>query len=298
LSYRNIFISSPAKLSTKNNQLCVQTEDLYTIPIEDINSIMLESRQITINTYTLGKLAENHVALFVCNEKHLPCACLAPLSCHSRQLKIIRLQTGQSKPFLKRLWQSIVKAKITNQSLCLSMTDSPNAQKLSDLIGRVGSGDPDNIEGLAAAVYFKSLFGPSFNRNIDNPINSALNYGYAILRGAIARMLAAYGFEPSVGICHHSELNPFNLADDLIEPFRPIVDLWVKTNALETFEFTSKTKQQLYNILSYSIISGGQRHSINNAIERLVISLSKSYEEKENKLILPELMGLVLHEYE
>ena len=143
------------------------------------------------------------------------------------------------------------------------------------------------------------LFGKSFSRGQESAINAALNYGYAILRGYIARIIANYGYEPSIGIHHHSELNPYNLADDLIEPFRPLVDLFVFQNMLES-EFTTKEKHELCGILNLDILSGGECHSVAYAVERMVQSMERCFAEDraDETMLLPELKQLTLHEYE
>ena len=210
-------------------------------------------------------------------------------------------QLAQSKPALKRMWQDIVVAKITNQALTLALcgVDAEYAKQVGQMIVKVQSGDPTTVEGQAAALYFRYLFGRNFSRNEENGINAALNYGYAIVRGYIARALANYGFEPCIGIHHHSELNNYNLADDLIEPFRPMVDLFVHQHLLEE-ELTPANKRELCNILNYEMVSGGEHHSMAYAVERLVHSLERCFYDKDNgeRLLLPTIETLKRHEYE
>lgn len=299
MPYRNIFVSSPAKLSIRNRQLRIYTDTEYSIPIEDISCLLLESQQITLSTHTLSSLTEDGVAVFICNSKHLPCSVLLPKNNHSRQLRVLKIQLNQSKPFLKRLWQSIVIAKIRNQAICLKLLNNNSYNKLEQLSKTVTSGDTTNVEGVAAALYFKELFGKEFSRNENNIINSALNYGYAIIRGAIARTLTVYGFELLLGINHHSELNNFNLADDLIEPFRPLVELFVVRNLNEdVYELTPKIKHLLLNLLNVSICIKNELHSVGFSIELVVKSLVTSLSKKENNLLLPELIEIRQHEYE
>ena len=168
---------------------------------------------------------------------------------------------------------------------------------LSGLAKTVISDDGKNVEARAAALYFKALFGNGFVRGEENGINAALNYGYAIVRGYIARMLANCGFEPCIGIHHSSELNNFNLADDLIEPFRPLVDMFVYQK-IGSEDFDLAEKREICNILNYEMISGGERHSAAYAVERLVHSLERCFEDKTEELVLPRLCELKRHEYE
>lgn len=162
---------------------------------------------------------------------------------------------------------------------------------------RVRSGDTDNVEATGAQIYFPALFGDGFTRGQDCGLNAALNYGYAILRGAMARHLAVYGFIPSLGLHHCNRLNSFNLADDLMEPFRPVVDRLAYVLFQDTQELTPQSKRHLFNCLNMDIISGGQKHSVSYAMERLVQSLIRAMEEKKS-LILPELVELHQHRYE
>lgn len=299
-AYRNIYISSPVKLSTRNEQLVVNSDNQSSIPIEDINSIVIEDLSTSITCHALHKCTENNVAVYLCNNKHLPSAIVLPLNQYHRQLKILQNQINISKPTKKRLWQQIIKQKIKNQGECLKILEKENFHKLLELSKLVNSGDTENIESTAAIYYFKSLFGNKFIRSEENIINSALNYGYAIIRGHIARSLIAHGFEPCLGIFHCNQLNNFNLADDLIEPFRPMVDLYVAQNILNSNDavFERKHKLGLYNLVSYSIFSGSEKHSLTYAIERLVKSLFGCYLGLNEQILLPELIPLRIHEYE
>ena len=301
MGYRSIVISSAVRITVKNRQLVIEGESNGSVPIEDIRTLMIESRAASITSYALSALSEEGVCVYLCDEKHLPSAVLQPLGRYSRQRKQIMTQLSQSKPFLKRMWQDIVVAKITNQSLTLVLcgVDTEYAKQVGHMIVKVQSGDPTNVEGQAAALYFPYLFGRGFSRNEENGVNAALNYGYAIVRGYIARTLANYGFEPCIGIHHHSELNNYNLADDLIEPFRPMVDLFVHQHLCDD-ELTPANKRELCNILNYEMVSGGEHHSMAYAVERLVHSLERCFNDKDNgeRLLLPTIETLKRHEYE
>ncbi len=300
MGYRSIVISSPARITVKNDQLVIEGERSGTLPIEDIRTLMLESRASTISTYALSALSEEGVCVYVCDEKHLPSAVIMPIGRYSRQKKQIFSQLSQSKPRLKRMWQDIVVSKIKNQAKCLELcgVDAEYSQNVARLTALVQSGDTTNVEAQAAALYFKYLFGMTFSRGEDTETNAALNYGYAILRGYIARAIANYGYEPCIGIHHHSELNNYNFADDLIEPFRPLVDLFVFQNMMGD-AFSSKEKRELCNILNYEMISGGERHSAAYAIERLLHSVERCFSEGSDcDLLLPQIDSLTRHEYD
>lgn len=299
MAFRNIIIENPARISVKNHQLIINTDGEHSLAIEDISALLLESRQSTITTAALSLLGECGCCVFVCDEKHMPCAVLSPYSQHSRQLSVVSSQLDMGEVLKKRLWQSIVISKIENQAECLRLCGNESAAAgLSQMAATVRSGDVGNTEAIAAARYFPALFGRGFTRNTNNGINSALNYGYAILRGCVARSLAVYGFLPMIGLHHKNELNGFNLADDMMEPFRPVVDLMVHTFHDENDELTPEKKRLLFNILNLNILSGGQKHAVSYAIERAVQSLQRSIFQEKNTLILPHLMPLEQHRYE
>ena len=299
MAYRAILIESPAAVSVRNSQLIIRTDGEHSVALEDISALLLENRQSTVTTAALSQLGQHGCAVFTCDEKHMPCAVLTPFMQHSRQLTVIESQLAATEPMKKRLWQSVVRAKIENQAKCLSLAGKADAAaKLRAMSERVRSGDPDNVEATAAQQYFPALFGDGFTRSEDNGVNAALNYGYAILRGCTARSLAVYGFLPAMGIHHRSGLNAFNLADDLMEPFRPVVDLFVCRSVDFDDVLTPALKRSLFNCINYDVLSGGQHHSVSYTIERTVQSLSRSFSEKEAALCLPELLETAQHRYE
>ena len=299
MAFRNIIVENPAVISLRREQLIIHTDSDHSVAIEDISALLLESRQTTITAAALSRLGQCGCAVFVCDEKHMPCAVLTPYQQHSRSLSVLRAQLDMTEPMKKRLWQSIVKAKIQNQSLCLRLTGhTKEAATLCAVAEHVRSGDSENVEATAAQFYFPALFGQGFTRGEDNGINAGLNYGYAVLRGCIARHLAVYGFLPPLGLHHRSTLNAFNLADDLIEPFRPVIDLLVSRSMDEADELTSPQKRLLFNCLNLDVLSGGQHHSVSYAVERTVQSLGRAMEQAEAKLTLPVLLETAPHRYE
>lgn len=299
MAFRNIIVEHPARIAVRNDQLLICTDTEHSVPLEDISALLLENRQITITTAALSRLGQCGCAVFACDEKHVPCAVLTPYMQHSRQLSVIKSQLAMSEPRKKRLWQMIVKAKIQNQARCLHMAEQDGkSEVLYRIAEHVRSGDGENVEATAAQLYFPALFGDGFSRGDDSGINAGLNYGYAILRGCIARYLAVYGFLPALGLHHRSTLNAFNLADDLIEPFRPVVDLLVFRYMCEDDVLTTDRKRMLFNCLNLDILSGNQHHSVSYAIEREIKSLSRALTEDEVKLLLPELLEPEQHRYE
>lgn len=301
MGYRNLIIENPAKLSLKNQQLMLDNGSTVSIPVEDINAIVFESRQAVVSTALLSFLAQNNVAVYICDEKHMPCAVLEPFSQHSRQAKAVLEQIALSEAKQKGLWNQIVKAKIINQSRCLGFCGKfSDSEELAYLAQTVKNGDETNTEATAAMKYFPALFGEGFRRSDDSDLrNACLNYGYAVLRGCIARYLAAYGFLPCIGIHHCSQLNAFNLADDIIEPYRPIVDLFVAANvAKQTGGLTPDLKRYLFHLLNYNIQICGKQYGLAYATELTIQSFSACCGKKQKELKLPLLVELSLHSYE
>ena len=180
MGYRNIKIETSQQLNIKNSQLLIGSSGEVQIPLEDINSILIESQSVTLSSYFLQKMAEMGIAVYVCDEKHLPNAVLLPMVRHSRHFKLLKCQMNLGKPKQKRLWQQIVIRKIENQSACLRFLNLEGAEELLKMSKQVQSGDKTNVEAKAAAFYFRKLYGLGFSRGDDHIINAALNYGYAI----------------------------------------------------------------------------------------------------------------------
>lgn len=299
MAFRNVYLQKDVHLKIKNEQLLVEeTNEEITIPLEDLNSVCIESLRTVISTYTLKKFIEHDVIVYICDEKHLPTGVLIGTNNYSRQLKNIKMQIEMSKPLTKRIWQDIIKVKILNQARCLKELNIKEYQKLEEMIIGITSGDKNNVEAKAASIYFKLIFGKNFNRDLECIQNAALNYGYAIIRGMIARTLVMYGFEPSIGIFHHSQLNNFNLADDFIECFRPVVDLYVLTKVnLKDDKLTSENKKEIFKIINCLVLIDGKKFNIQGAIEYMIKSFSTSMNQKENLIKLPELIKLEEYRY-
>lgn len=301
MGFRNIIISTSMKLRIKDRQLVVQGKEEVSIPLEDINCILIEEQAVTLSAYFLQKIADCGIALYVCDDKHLPNAVLLPMVKHSRHFKILKYQIEAGKPLQKRLWQQIVVQKIRNQALCLKFLQKDGFEQLFQMSKEVQSGDKTHIEAKAAAYYFRCMYGNGFSRGDEHVVNAALNYGYAILRGMIARSVVCYGFEPSIGMFHHSELNHYNLADDMIEPFRPLVDLYVTKN-FDISEIdgvlTPERKRGLFGIIHFDMSVKGDMRIISNCIDMLVASYSSALQGNDTQLKLPELIQLQVHSYE
>ena len=212
---------------------------------------------------------------------------------------MMRRQLDVARPLAKQAWANIVRRKIENQAACLQFSKRKGVDRMESYARRVRSGDAENLEGQAAAYYFVQLFGPGFHRAEERWANAALDYGYAVLRGAIARGLVAHGLHPTVGLFHDSEQNAFNLADDLIEPFRPLVDLHVfKHPAMVEGDLSPTDKAELVALLNVDVGMPQGRMSALSAIEYAVESLARLFEEHDSTLDLPVLIGLEPHRLE
>lgn len=219
-------VEHSARLKMENHLLVLQLQDVgeHRIPIGDIECLIIGTPVISVTGALLAELAEAGVIVVISNKKFLPVAMQLPLSAHYLQNEHFRAQAGAPLPLNKRLWQSVVVAKILSQGKLLKELHGTGSN-ISCLAEKVKSGDPENLEGRAAVLYWKQLFNAPFLRDRDMPDNNMLlNYGYSILRAITARALCGVGLHPTLGIHHHNRYDAYCLADDLMEPYRYIVD--------------------------------------------------------------------------
>lgn len=300
--FRDIYIANNCYLSLKNNRLCVN--DTESIPLEDINCIIVEGYKSKVSAMLLSAVATYNIVLIICDNKYLPCSFMMPFNKGSHALNCIKAQISCPTVLNKQLWQSIVKAKIQNQSDCLSSLNLPGTEHLLILKNKVCSFDSTNHEAVAAKYYFLSLFGKEFKRRDNCTINLFLNFMYAIIRGIIARQLVYHGFETILGIKHISDDNTFNLADDLIEPFRGIADYYaykyfqsenitIATNESLSFEM----KQYIIQVQYLKVLIKPNYESVidsafdlNEAADLVIVSYKKSLLEHKNLLVFPKLL--------
>lgn len=229
MSWRSVVIANPAALTLEDNALRIRQEGREArVMLEDIGVLVLDHPQISLTAPLLSACAAAQIAVLTVDESHLPNGVLLPYLPHSRALKVMRAQLALGQPARKRLWQRLVQFKIENQAAVLTHHGHfAAARQLYRLSQETRSGDPDNCEAQAANVYFRILIHPQFGRQQNRFYNAALNYAYAVVRAALARAIVGYGFLPAFGLFHRNEQNAFNLADDLIEPYRPLVDAHV-----------------------------------------------------------------------
>lgn len=293
MAWRTVMIQNPAKLSLSKGQLRLENDEgEFTLPIEDITALILESPQISLSSTLLAECQDKGVAVMTCDKTHMPNGVLLPFQPHSRQSRVARIQQSWTEPLKKRLWQRIVQNKILGQATCLDMmVGGVESARLKAFAARVASGDPDNSEAQAAREYWPRLFGPNFRRHGNDNINAALNYGYAVVRAFVARAQVAYGLIPAFGIHHDNELNAFNLTDDVIEVFRPFVDHMVfglhREGEIkpEDSSLPWGVRQKLAGVGTINCRIGGQVHTLGNACDLMAAGLVAAIEGKSAALL-------------
>ena len=300
VTWRSVVISRPAKLRRDHYSLAIEQEQTACVPFEDIAVIVLNHREITLTHPVLSACGEYGISLFATGDTHHPSGVFIPFLPHSRATRWLRLQLDLPRPVAKQTWAAIVRKKIANQAAVLRMAGRDGVDRLDSYARRVRSGDMGNLEGQAAFFYFTKLFGKDFRRDQERFINSAMDYGYAVLRGTIARGLVAHGLLPSIGIFHASEQNAFNLADDVIEPFRPLVDLFVyKMMPQLDDELHPEDKVALISLINVDVGMPRGKMSVLSAIEQMIESLARIYDgSNETLLEMPGIIGLEQHQLE
>jgi CRISPR-associated protein Cas1 len=225
MAWRGLHLTRPARLSFADGQAVIDQEDGEArLALEDLAWIVLDSPRCTLTGNLLSACMNAGIAIIVTDERHTPSGVALPFHRHHRQGEVARLQVAMSAPLRKRLWQTIVRRKIDNQAAVLDRLER-DGEPLRAMAGRVGSGDPDNVEARAARAYWSLLWSDFRREDAGDLRNMLINYGYAVVRSGVARALVAVGLLPALGLKHAGAANAFNLADDLFEPFRPFVDL-------------------------------------------------------------------------
>ena len=271
-----------------------ERKELGQVPLDDIAAVIANAHGITYTNNLLVALAERGAPFVLCAANHNAVGMLLTLDGHHVQAHRIEAQINASQPTHKRLWAAVVKSKLEQQAAALEATGAPTAP-LTALVRKVKSGDPDNVEGQGARRYWGLLFGSEFRRNQDGDgINALLNYGYTVVRSATARAVVAAGLHHSIGLHHSNDGNAMRLVDDLMEPFRPIIDLkvWQLQRAGES-HVTPDTKRALVRTLYDDMQSSAGATPVMVCMQKLAVSLAQVYVGERDKLDLP-LPGLPL----
>lgn len=289
---RTLLLENRASVTVKNLQLVIKTETREsTVPIEDIGFVVVDNPEIYISIPAINFLIENNTSLIVCGKNHLPNGMFLNLNSHHIQQEIFRNQIEASLPLKKQLWQLTIVEKIKNQGLLLEKITGKKNQ-FEFLASKVLSGDTSNMEGVAASQYWKSFFEDGFKRERfgDYP-NNFLNYGYAILRAATARALSGSGLLNTLGIHHKSKYNAFALADDIMEPFRPVIDekVYQIMQQYEEQELNTQIKSELLQVLTRTVYFKEEKSPLMIALQKTASSLQQCYTGERKKIKYPKL---------
>lgn len=289
---QTLMFTKPASLSLKDQQLVIDVKDsnqIVTRPIEDIGFVVVENQMVRMTVPLLNALADNNVSVIFCDNKAMPRSMLMSLEGNTTLQESYRYQIDASEPTKKRLWKQIVESKIRNQAALLNRVGK-DGEQLKPYYMNVKSGDSDNREGGAARIYWGKLFDKGFlrDREGDAP-NSLLNYGYAILRAAVARALVGSGLFPAFGLFHRNRYNAYPLADDMMEPYRPFVDEIVYRLHIDkgVEELDKASKAELLKVLTADVVMGKNLRPLQIALSMTTASLLKVFKGEESKLTLP-----------
>lgn len=279
--------------------MVVQEDGTAQVPIEDIETIIIDNPRVSLTAPLLRAISMTGATLVVCDEKHLPCGLYLSQYQHFKSGPIVALQSAIKEPHAKRIWQSIVIAKIKNQAqLLLNVCPTSTAAKsLLAYPQKVKSGDTGNVESIAARIYWSSIFNRPFQRGDDrNEMNKALNFGYAIVRSGLARAVISRGLLPLFGIHHRNMLNAFCLVDDLIEPFRPFVDAEVAEyfdTDNDVGNFDSQCRYRLIEVLHLQVRCNGTEMTLASAMTECASSFVRSLRSKKAEdLIFPVMVPI------
>lgn len=289
------FSTPGTRLSVSHRQLVIARPDQpkVTRPIEDLGVVIVDDVRATYTQSVFLELLDAGATVLVSGRNHLPVGIMLPLNAHHVQTERHRAQVAAKEPVKKRVWQALIRAKIMQQAAVLTHFTGGHAG-LAHMAGRVRSGDPDNLEARAAQRYWPRLFGSVFRRDRDaDGVNALLNYGYAVIRAAVARAIVAAGLIPTLGVHHRNRSNPFCLADDLFEPYRPYVDWRVK---LLVSDETSpppdlsqkETRAALLSLFNETVQVDERRLPLLYAIQAGAASLCRALTGGDRSLALPE----------
>ena len=294
-----VHITNANELSISNNQLVmsnIEMEDIKKvnkISLKDILAVIIENCRCKITGILQLRLSEKNIPLIICNEKHQPVLHSLGLYNHFQVTMRINEQVNWLDRKKNKLWSEIVAQKIKNQRILLKFLD-----KSKDTILKLGmyeknilieGKEAEHQEAIAARMYFQELFGKNFKRFNDDGINSALNYGYALLRSLISSKIVAKGFHPSLGIHHKSQFNNYNFSDDIIEIFRPIVDYVVYFNQKEETELSKELRQKLLLVLTQKVYWKNKKYELSQVIDYFLDNIRNYFIDKNVKIEMPEL---------
>ena len=291
MGFRTVFVKNGESLRVKLDNLEIsKNREQFIIPLSDIESVILEGEQTTVSSRILAKFAQYHIELIVCDSKYLPAGVFLGLGQYHRSAKRAIWQSGWIEEQKQAIWTVIILRKINNQIIFseIANIDEDRLEIMKELRNNLQFGDETNREGHVAKVYFNSHFGLGFTREDDSLPNACMDYGYAIIRAQMARCVVAQGLLPMLGVFHRNEYNSFNLVDDLMEPFRPLMDYYIYRKILPKDEkyLTYDSRIQLIDFLNQKIKIKNKKIYINQCMTEYVISFIKAMEKNDPAYLL------------
>lgn len=277
------------KLRLDNLEIHKKDNKVY-IPLSDITMVVLEGNRTTITTKLLSSLSQNNVGLVICDDKYLPVGIYLPYGQYHHYSKRVIKQSQWTKEQKGQIWKNVISQKMNNQLAYAKFAgvDSDRLELMQDLISNLVVGDTTNREGPVAKVYFDSLYGKTFTRDDDDLINAAMNFGYAILRSCMARIVVGNGLVTMLGIFHRNEFNSFNLVDDLMEPYRPLMDYWVNKYVIDDKKdyLSYEARLKIIEFMNQKIQIQNKKMTIDNSMQEYVASFVAAMDEQDPSLLL------------
>ncbi len=293
MGYRTILLENETTMKLKLNNLIIERDgEEFWIPMSDIEIIVIDNLQTTVTTRMLSQFAEYDIGVVICDNSHLPIGYYNAYDNHSRSVKMLKFQLARDEKEKDMIWQRIVQAKIVNQKQVLKRLNATDEKvnKLADYVSNINPGDPENREGHAAKEYFSCIGGTGFSRGNDSILfNSGLNYGYAVLRSYLAKLCVSSGLNTQLGLHHKNEYNRFNLVDDLIEPFRPFVDYYVK-GLLEGEEFFKPNhRHKIINMLNHQLNYKNKRMFVSSVMQEYIQQIANWHMNGKDEIVFPSI---------
>lgn len=285
------------RLRLDNVEIVKMDHKVY-VPLSDISMIVLEGNRTSITTKLLSRMSQNNIGLVVCDDKYLPVGIYLPYGQYHHNAKRVISQVNWDNELKQNAWTKIISQKMNNQIQYAKFVgiEQSRVDLMEDLLNGIQCGDATNREGHLAKVYFDSLYGKSFTRNDENFENAAMNFGYSILRSCMARLIVGNGLITMLGIFHRNEFNSFNLADDLMEPYRPLMDYWINSKIKQEKEYLSyEARLEIIAFMNEKILVDGKKMTIDNSMQELITSFISGMEfndmDQITQITLEALLG-------
>lgn len=282
MSWRILYIEESDSVSLYlDNVKIKKAANEFTFPLGDILLVMIDNNKLTITINLINACSKRNIPILTCGDNHHPLSIILPLNGHFEASKIFLDQLGWSNSLKQHFWQLYIKQKLRNQLFVLKKS-APNDGSIpiiTKYIDEVEENDKTNREGLAAKIYFKALFGAQFSRHDSDALNASLDYGYSILRALISKVIISKGLNAQLGIFHRGAQNPFNLSDDVIEIFRPIIDLYVYQNFLNNKIFSRETRLKILEILNMKILYKDTKITLHHLVEKIVDEMIRFFKD-------------------